>query len=543
MEKYFILILLLYVTACTQKEDIDESIYPMLFDNNKWGYINDNGDTIIKPIYDKACYFEYGMAIAGFNDKLGIINKDNEFLIKPKYDYICIYSENLLVGMINHNSYIHDLKNDTVYYYEYETAGIWNDKTLVMADKNKKVVLLVLDSMKILPTNYDEIILPRKSFYYGEEVLSIYTKFNNENINNEFGITILNNKIGYIKYTGEVIVEPKYDFGFFFQKTRAIYQFNDKWGIIDVSGKEVISPKYDAIFREIELNEEDEINKSSGIKRQYNFLEISYEEAIPFEEGMVQVKIGNRWGVADTKGVEIVKPIYDWVRNFSDGYAIVHNKNKYGCLNEKGELVLPCKYKELNSFYHGLSLLEENKEFWYINIKGEKVLGPYQLAKEFTYPETIVKVNDKFGIIDTTGKFLIPPKYDKIYGRFKDYYKYKYYHYFTWIDNKMGYIDNNLKTIIEPSKYDDVGDLSKGIIIVTLNKKDGLVDSTGKEILSPKYERIYDFYIDIAQIIKNDSTYYINKKGKIIFGPIKDRARNPDLSYYLNHYELINYSN
>jgi hypothetical protein len=444
--------------------------------------------------------------------------------------------------MINHQSYIHDLKKDTVYFYDYETAGIWNNKTFVMADKNKKVVLLVLDSMKIITTNYDEIILPRKSFYYGKEVFSIYTKYNNEYINNDFGIIVLNNKIGYIKYTGEVIAEPKYDFGLYFQDNRAIIQYKTKWGIIDNFGNEVASPKYDAIFREVELKEEYKKNISSAIKYQYNLLEISYENFIPFHDGVVVVKFGNKWGVVDTNGVVIVKPIFDWVRNFSDGYAIVNYKNKYGCINKKGEIVLPCKYKYLTSFYHGLSLYEENKKFWYINIKGEKVLGPYQLAEEFTYPETIVEINNKFGIIDTTGKFLIQPKYDKIFGIYKDYYKYKYYHYVTLVDKKMGFVNKNLKTLIEPNKYDLLGDLANGFIEVHLNNKVGLTDSNGKEILSPVCDQIFNYYRDIIKIKKGEEYYFINKKGKIIFGPKIGNARNPYLDEYLNHSELINYS-
>ena len=541
--KYLIIFTAFIFISCEVSIDFDNEIFPMQFANNSWGYINDKGDTKIKPIYDKAYFFEYGLAIVGKNNKLGIINKKNEIIINPRYDYICIYSKRWLVGMINHQSYIHDMQKDTVFFYNYETAGIWNDNTLVMADTRKKVFLLGLDSMKLIETNCDDIILPRKSFYYGKEEYSQnYSRFNNESINENIGIIIKSNKVGYIKQTGEIIVEPKYDFAYFFQGTRGIFKLNNKWGIIDESGNEIIKPQYDAIFRELKIKDENINNISFQIKQQYYFLERNYLENIHFHEGLVRVKLKNKWGFIDTNGVKIVKPKFEYVNNFTDFYALVMNNNKFGVVDNKGELILPCVYQKLNSFYHGLSLYQYENEYWFINIKGEKVLGPYKFAEEFTYPESIVKINNMYGLIDTSGRFLLEAKYNKIYGRFKDYNKFDNYHYFTWIDKKMGYIDKNLKVIIKADKYDDVEDYENGIIIVGLNNKKGMVDSNGKEILKPTFDKIDFFYRNITTIENNGKYYYINKKGKVIFGPIKERARRPDLYQYLNHSELINYA-
>ncbi|HRP03210.1 MAG TPA: WG repeat-containing protein [Candidatus Kapabacteria bacterium] len=542
LTKYLIVCTAFVFISCKESIEIDNEIYPMKFANNHWGYINDNGDTIIKPIYDDAYFFEFGMAIIRKNDKFGIINKKNEIIIVPSYDYVCIYSERWLVGMINHQSYIHDMQKDTVYFYDYETAGIWNNKTLIMADINKKVFLLVIDSMKIIRTECDDIILPRKSFYYGEEEYSHkYSRFNNESINDNIGIIIKNNKVGYIKQTGEIIVEPKYDFAYFFQGNRGIFKLNNKWGIINEFGNEIITPKYDVIFQELKLTDDKINNISFQIKQKYYFLEKSYFENIPFHEGLARVNLKDKWGFIDTNGIEVVKPEYDYVDNFTDLYALVNYNNKYGIINKKGELIIPCEYKHLNSFYYGLSLYQDKNAYWFINIKREKVLGPYEFAKEFTYPETIVKINNKYGIIDISGRFLIKAKYDKIFGRFKDFYKFKCFSYFSRIDKKMGYINKNLKEVIKADNYDYVEDCENGIIIVGLNAKKGMVDSTGKEILKPSFDRIDYFYRDITTMENNGKYYYINKKGKIIFGPIKERARRLDLYQYLNHSELINY--
>lgn len=69
-----------------------------------------------------------------------------------------------------------------------------------------------------------------------------------------------------------------------------------------------------------------------------------------------------KWGVIDSKG-NIVVPFgkYDWIDGFDSGLCrvkigkepstLANNGNKWGIINEHGEEVLPCEYDEVWNFY------------------------------------------------------------------------------------------------------------------------------------------------------------------------------------------------
>lgn len=69
-----------------------------------------------------------------------------------------------------------------------------------------------------------------------------------------------------------------------------------------------------------------------------------------------------KWGVIDSKG-NIVVPFgkYNWIDGFDSGLCrvkignepstLANNGNKWGIINEQGEEVLPCEYDEVWNFY------------------------------------------------------------------------------------------------------------------------------------------------------------------------------------------------
>ena len=109
-----------------------------------------------------------------------------------------------------------------------------------------------------------------------------------------------------------------------------------------------------------------------------------------------------------------------------------------------------------------------------------------------------VRLNGKWGFVDTTGSEVIPCKYDYTYGFSNGLAKVE-------LDGKWGYIDKTGRVVI-PLKYDWVGDFSKGVAKVNLNRKFGYIDTTGKEVIPCIFDgAIYDdnnkmFY---ALMVKN----------------------------------------
>lgn len=68
----------------------------------KWGYINWNGEAVIKAKFEQGNYFgENGLAAVKVGDKWGFINKDGEFVIKPQFDDAVEFKEGLASVEIN----------------------------------------------------------------------------------------------------------------------------------------------------------------------------------------------------------------------------------------------------------------------------------------------------------------------------------------------------------------------------------------------------------------------------------------------------------
>lgn len=96
-------------------------------------------------------------------------------------------------------------------------------------------------------------------------------------------------------------------------------------------------------------------------------------------------------------------------------------------------------------------------------------------------------------------------------------------------DEKAAVLDKKGNIVI-PFKYDEIYKLEDGVFTVLIYGKTqlltGLIDKTGKEIVSPSYDMISQFSEDLARVSNfsnpNDTTAassrsgYINKSGKLV---------------------------
>ncbi|APT20782.1 WG repeat-containing protein [Campylobacter coli] len=55
--------------------------------NGKYGFINDNGESIVKPYFDMVYDFNDDLALVELNGKYGFINKKGEVAIDLKFDF------------------------------------------------------------------------------------------------------------------------------------------------------------------------------------------------------------------------------------------------------------------------------------------------------------------------------------------------------------------------------------------------------------------------------------------------------------------------
>ena len=90
----------------------------------------------------------------------------------------------------------------------------------------------------------------------------------------------------------------------------------------------------------------------------------------------------------------------------------------YGYVNEQGVEQIPVEYDHLYSFENGITIAK--KDGWYgaIDINNQIVIPfnlPYEDVRGFRNGRAAVKAySDKWGVIDTKGKLIVPCSSDEI---------------------------------------------------------------------------------------------------------------------------------
>ncbi len=96
------LIYVMSIPAFSFKTDMDVLI-PQKGTNGKWGYVDTDGNFIIKPYYEAAFEFKEGLALVSLYNKFGYIDPDGKPVIYVQYDGAKSFSDGLAAVMIYTN--------------------------------------------------------------------------------------------------------------------------------------------------------------------------------------------------------------------------------------------------------------------------------------------------------------------------------------------------------------------------------------------------------------------------------------------------------
>ena len=222
--------------------------------------------------------------------------------------------------------------------------------------------------------------------------------------------------------------------------------------------------------------------------------------------------------------------------NIPISYKTVYTKNKWGVINSKGEYVIsptyddmiliPDEAKPLFICQKNVELENETYTSIALNDKSERVFASYDNIEAiqnidtkgalFFYEDTLkVSRNGKYGLINFSGKEILPCEYDSI-----ETIKYLKNSLVTSKDGKKGLVDNGGDVIIS-NDYSDIEALTdryeNGYIVKDDKNKYGLINYNKKQILECKYDEIKHVAGGNMYVVKEgDSLNLINEEGEIV---------------------------
>ena len=325
----------------------------------------------------------------------------------------------------------------------------------------------------------------------------------------------------------------------------------DGYHYFDNKGNEKISKKfsYAGVFRE-----DLAIVKLIGHKEQYSFIDKkgefafgkTYRSVSVFSEGLAWVSPHNSIPTAiDEKGKEkfSIKNA-EHVKIFKDGFSAYSVKDsiseKWGFVDKTGKTVIQPQFEETGNFSEGLCAVKDENGNWnYIDKKGiAKIDKNFNSAFEFLNGKAIVSdlFEEKFGIIDIEGKFIVEPKLDSIVYDKKDFLIKK--------EGKWGWVDATGKMIIEP-KFEDAFPFGENeLAVVKQNGLYGFIDKKGTVKIDFQFKKAFPFMGEMAYVDTKGSQYgsLIDQQGNVV---VKNKFSgiSEDLVTYLNNgnslYEMV----
>jgi len=213
---------------------------------------------------------------------------------------------------------------------------------------------------------------------------------------------------------------------------------------------------------------------------------IEFDYLNPMGSILMTVKKG-KIGLLDITGREILRPDkYEYIMGFVHGLAVVQVGEKMGMIDSTGREIVPVRYQSIGMESEGLIHFQENERFGFMDRTG-KVVVKAQYMGVNSFSEGLCVVGDekgKFGYIDRTGRAVIPPSFDYANDCYDGYC-------IVLVGDYYGVLDKTGKEIIPPTIYSEVIAIEVGLFQVKKGEMFGFLGQNGQEILLPKYTFAY----------------------------------------------------
>lgn len=334
----------------------------------------------------------------------------------------------------------------------------------------------------------------------------------------------LSGRNGTINKLGKPVVPFIYDDVLDYREGLATVVLNGMQGAVDRNGKLVVPIEYD------EVGEFDHGTAAASKHGHYGYINGTGEEVIPFtfdgamrfHNGLAVVTKDDQSGVIDTKGELVVPFQYDWVEGFMTlPLSRVRKAGNMGLINRFGDVVLGVEHDHVGTLNDSLALVIDKGKSGYVNPSGEWVVPQRFEANALTinmgdFHNGLARVlsGGKLGLIDIRGNRVAPAQYADIGLMESGLIPVKR-------KNKWGYVTRSLVSVVEP-KYDQAWELHNGYGRVTSGGLFGLVDSTGTEVIKPKFTALSDVASGLLIASDEHGTGVVDPAGKVLVPLIYD---------------------
>lgn len=330
-----------------ESSDNRAGIYPII-ESERYGFINDEGEVVIKPKYRGQTEWDDGVIING-NIAYDYSGKPIDALLN--YDvavkwgdvYICRENDGWI--FVSYNG-----KKITEYTYRDYRLSKCGKKAIVRRTEKEKEYILI----DIGTGQQQKIDTPYYIQAYGDNKILV-TLTDRE----DWYKCLWSCDVPYAIYdiSGHPIIG--FEQGMKWNKQYAPYEWNRPESWIDSEGMILFRDPYTSKYGYYNDKGEKEI-------------EPQYKYSYPFMEGRAVVAISDdSFGTIDVNGTVITPIMYDKIKSYSSGMAAINIDGRWGYIDRMGNVVIKAEYDYAGYFDGNISYVERDGKAYYINKRGQ----------------------------------------------------------------------------------------------------------------------------------------------------------------------------
>lgn len=332
----------------------------------QYGLIRIDGTAITEVVFDKITLSEANRWIlVEQSRKVGLIDSDGNTRIKPSYDYIRAVVIDPSISPTAASVVAKDASglrlielNERKLSETYASIGDFNKFGLASAcksvgEKTVKCGYISFDGSEVIPTVYDDV----QPF-------------------NLTGLAVVTEKLSNCsKPAGNCEVDMVYDrFGrIVIDKVNPSAPEGIRYMVTDT----ILASTLVVIRTQTPL-------EKSGYEEGFNlvdkntllrFTTEAYKNIKKFDKTNLSMLKGDKWGLLDFTGKEVLAPSYNELLFSSEGLiGVKYDNNKLGFIDKKGKVQITFEYSEINPFKNGMAIVSKgNNKYGIINKFNAKI--------------------------------------------------------------------------------------------------------------------------------------------------------------------------
>lgn len=333
------ILIIIVSLGCNRENKKNYQLIPVKV-KNYWGFIDQEGNFAIKPQFDYIDYlYDDGLFTDGLtafrNNKgnSGYINEKGEIVINPIYERVQPFREGMAV-VVKKEEYPKVIDKKGIVLFEVpgvNTCGNFYEGLAIIQKGDKFGFINKLGQIQISPQF-------KRVYDFSNDIAPAQA------IDEDF-------KWGLIDKTGKWIVKPQFDRLTPFSKDGLAVAMEGKvFGFIDITGRYKINPQFEIAYG---FNEGlaackkgdffGYIDKSGFFKINPQFL-----DAGTFSCGFAKVQLEDKkWGLIDKSGKFVVQPKYSWISNVYGKVAIFKEDTLYGLVDINGNILVKPSFTDV----------------------------------------------------------------------------------------------------------------------------------------------------------------------------------------------------